>query len=561
MSRKKILLFTMVLTLLLISFLVACAGPATTSQSTTATPTATATAIPADGKPHGELVAALQSFGNENFLPWLDPKFADAQLLVYDMLIYWDHKNFEFLPGLAESWEVSADALTLTYHLRKGVEFHDGWGELTSEDVKYTLEMQASSKSVGKVAQTRRIASMDASDPYTLVITFKDPYPTFYVDLSMGNSGVCQGIVSKKYVEAVGEIEASRNPIGTGPYRLVGGQAGSYYDFEAFDTHWRVVPEFKTINIRLINEISSYVAALKNHEIDLSEVPASQLDDLKKSGVAVEVNPIGGSILMVSLGGMVIPEDKRYDAATHNKDPWADTRVRKAMAMAIDRAGIAKAIYAGYAQPAGVPMLTKGVEKYQYPYDPEGAKKLLAEAGYAKGFSFNCISSVNPLAPETPRVMEALAAYWEMIGLSPKIVMIDYNTYYSNNTLKCKTAGNVNLIPVNSVADQLAKAELFLFPNVASPVFMDEGSYAIYKAMSTNATFEERMAVMDQLNQYYYDNVGPIPVLRTARCFAWNSDKILPFPHASPSAPLYLEYVRHAQPLNTFRLFTPWPER
>jgi peptide/nickel transport system substrate-binding protein len=421
--------------------------------------------------------------------------------------------------------------------------------------------MQASPKSIGKVTQCRRIASMDTPDPYTLIVNFKDPYPTFYVDLSMGNSGVCQGIVSKKYVETVGEETAKDKPIGTGPYRLVDGQSGSYFKFEALDSHWRVVPEFKIITVRLLTETSTYIAALKTKEIDLSEVAASQVMDLKAAGLGVEVNPVGGSILMVSLGGLIIPEDKRYDAAYHNKDPWVDSRVRKAMALAIDRAGIAKALYAGFAEPAGVPMLTMGIEKYQYPYDPAAAKQLLKDAGYPNGFSFNCISSVNPLAAETPRVMEALAGYWEQIGLKPKIVVIDYATYYNKNVVTTKTAGAVNILPVNSVADQLAKAELFLFPNVASPIFQDEGSNAIYNAMPKNANFEERLAVLNKLNQYYYDTVGPIPVLRTARCFAWNSDKILPWPHVEAAQPLYLEYVRYAKPHNTFRLFNPWPDR
>ena len=138
--------------------------------------------------------------------------------------------NRKFIPGLAESWEVSPDGLTLTYHLRKGVQFSDGWGEFTSADVKYNFEMQASKLSVGKVAQSRRIASMDTPDPYTLVVHFKDPYPTFHVDLSMGNSGTCQGIVCKKYLETVGEDVASQKPVGTGPYKLVEHKLGDYYE-------------------------------------------------------------------------------------------------------------------------------------------------------------------------------------------------------------------------------------------------------------------------------------------------------------------------------------------
>ena len=204
----------MSVTLLLISLLIACAVPATTTGSPASSATAITSQTPitsalaatnATPKPQGELVGALSSFGNENWLPWLDPTMANVHDVVYDLLIYWDNVNRKFIPGLAESWEVTSDGLTLTYHLRKGIQFVEGWGELTSADVKYNFEMQASSKSIGKAAQCRRIASMETPDPYTLVLHFKDSYPTFFVDLSMANSGVCQGIVCKKYVETVGE--------------------------------------------------------------------------------------------------------------------------------------------------------------------------------------------------------------------------------------------------------------------------------------------------------------------------------------------------------------------
>jgi peptide/nickel transport system substrate-binding protein len=570
-------IFTMVLTLLLISLLAACASPAATTQAptisapavTTQTPgssvlatTATApmTTKAATARPQGELVAAVQTFGNENFIPWQDPAIANLHDLVYDLLIYWDHINFKFFPGLAETWEVSPDGLTLTYHLRKGVQFHDGWGEFTSEDVKYNFEMHASKTSVGKTSQTRRIASMDTPDSHTLVVHFKDPYPTFFVDLSMANSGVCQGIVSKKYLETVGVEAASQKPIGTGPYRLADSQLGSYYKFEALDSHWRVVPEFKTLTVRLIPETSTLVAALKNKEIDLSQVPADQLADLNAAGVGVEVSPIGGNILNVSLGGMIIPADKRYDAALDNKDPWTDVRVRKAMAISIDREAICKAIYAGFAEPAGVPLFSTDMNKYKYPYDPAAARQLLKDAGYPNGFSLQVISSTLPASVEAPRIMEALAGYWQQIGLGPKINVINYNTYYSKNIVPCKTAGDVSLVQIGSTADMLTKAEVFLVPNATNVVYLDEGSFAIYRD-NPKLTMEERLVVVDKLNQYYFENAGPIPVIRNGYCFAWNSDKILPWPHYDSTKPLYLEYVRHAQPLNTFRLFSPWPDR
>jgi ABC-type transport system substrate-binding protein len=401
---------------------------------------------------------------------------------------------------------------------------------------------------------------MDTPDPYTLVVHFKNPYPSFYVDMSMGNSGVCQGIVCKKYIETVGEDIASQKPVGTGPYKLVESDSGNYFKLEALDSHWRVVPEFKTATVRLIAETGTLVAALKNKEVDLAVVPKDQLMDLKASGVAVEENPIGGAILNVSLGGMVLPEDKRYDAASHNKDPWIDVRVRKAMAIAFDRQAISKAIYAGYADPAGVPLFSVDMDKYQYPYDPAAARQLLKEAGYPNGFSFIVVSSPGTAEQESPRVAEALAGYWQQIGLDPKIEVIDYNTYYSRNIIKCITAGNVWITPIGAIADQMSKVEFYLMPNVVQVMYEDEGSYAIYKN-NPNGTFKERVALVDKLNQYYYENIGPIPVVRSAHGYAWNSDKILPFPHVDGIRPLYLEYVRHAQPLNTFRLFTPWPGR
>lgn len=560
----KAILF-LILMLLLISLLVACASPvAPTSAPTSivmASPTVTSTTPVKTAKPQGDLVTAANSFGSENWLPWLDPGFANMHCIVYDMLVYWDHINEKFEPGLAESWEVSLDGLTTIYHLRKGVQFTDGWGELTSADIKYTLERQQTSPHGGKPQVVRRIASIDTPDQYTVIVRMKDPYYTFFVDLSMGNSGVSQGFVCKKYLETVGDDIASQKPVGSGPYKLVDYQLGSYYKFEANENSWRVVPEFKTLTVRLISETSTTVAALLNKEIDLAQgLPAEQLPALKNAGLAVESSSVGGYVLTISLGGMIIPEDKRYDPNYHNKDPWVDMKVRKAMSLAIDREAISKAIYAGFAKPIGVSLLIKDADKYQYQYDPAQAVQLLGEAGYPSGFSFNLISYATPGSPEIPRVIEALAGYWEQIGLNPKIQMTNYTTYTSQNYNPAKTAGNVSVGVLSIIADQLGKFELYLLPNVYVPFYQDAGSYAIYRD-NPHGTIEERAALVMELNQYYYDNVCPIPIVMSGYCYAWNPARVAPFAHSESSHPAYWEYVRHAQPINTYRLFSPWPDR
>ena len=107
----------------------------------------------------------------------------------------------------------------------------------------------------------------------------------------------------------------------------------------------------------------------------------------------------------------------------------------KPLAIAIDREAICKAIYAGFAYPAAVPLFSKDMDTYKYPYDPAAAKQLLKDAGYPNGFTFKVISYVLPASQEAPRIMEALASYWQQIGLDPKITVIDYNTYYSKSSV------------------------------------------------------------------------------------------------------------------------------
>jgi hypothetical protein len=110
------------------------------------------------------------------------------------------------------------------------------------------------------------------------------------------------------------------------------------------------------------------------------------------------------------------------------------------------------------------------------------------------------------------------------------------------------------------IADMLTKGEQWLMPIGNQIAFEDAGSYALWKD-NPKSTFEERNALVDKLNKYYFENVGPITIVRNGNGWAWNSDKISPWPHYESAKPVYFEYVRHAKPLNTFSLFRPWPDR
>ena len=159
-----------------------------------------------------------------------------------------------------------------------------------------------------------------------------------------------------------------------------------------------------------------------------------------------------------------------------------------------------------------------------------------------------------------PRVVEAMASYWKQIGLDAKITIVDQIAYNGKFLQSCKTAGEISLHNITSGADPLDKATLHLMPGGQSTVYQDEASYVIYKEGFSKISFEEHQAYGEKLNQYYFDNYVGV-IAKTSFCYAWNPDKIAPFPHAQTNAPYYLEYIRHAKPLDTFRLFSIWPGR
>ena len=226
----------------------------------------------------------------------------------------------------------------------------------------------------------------------------------------------------------------------------------------------------------------------------------------------------------------------------------------------IDRQAICDAIFAGGATPVGAPLFTPGLDEYHHYYDPEEAKRLLAEAGYPDGFSFKAISYVQAGVSEMPRLLEALISYWQQIGLEGEIVASDFSAYANSARHPLRSAGEISIFRLTEAADMLGRASIFLMPQGPAVIFMDEGSHAIWEEGSAKMAPEERMAYAEKLNQYYHENYGPIPVVRAGFCYAW-TDKISEFPHGGMISPYYLEYVRHAEPLNTFRLFTPWPGR
>jgi peptide/nickel transport system substrate-binding protein len=396
----------------------------------------------AEEKPQGELIIAISTLGREIWTP-IDGTMAEQYpaLMFYDtLLLRGTGEDQNFYPGLAESWTVSDDNLTYTFNIRKGVEFHEGWGPFTAEDALYSLKLIGSERSHNAYRNVVNewIDSMEAVSPYVFRVKLKSPHTNFLLNLS--NFAPFMMMVSKKYFETEGPDKAAKHPVGTGPFVLKKHKVGDFLEVEAVDQHWNKTAEFKKITIRIVPELSTRIAMLKAGDADAIDITTSIVDEVKASGFDIVRNP-GASFYTLLFGGQVLPEREAYDPTipwTDDKEPERSLKVRKALSLAVNKQAIIDYILKGNAGPFAVNMFAPGSiftdpEWKPYPYDPEEAKRLLAEAGYPNGFEkpIKMHLFTLPGRAELPDCGEAVAMDWEKIGLKVDRVPIDWGAFRS----------------------------------------------------------------------------------------------------------------------------------
>jgi peptide/nickel transport system substrate-binding protein len=517
----------------------------------------------AKAKPQGTLTIAIGSLGEEGFLPDMGTlEQGHAWDPVYEFPYYLGVKMSGVQPGLVERFEYSKDGLTITMHLRKGVPWHDTqkWGEVTAEDVKYSYEriMRKESTSIVKAILRRQVKSIEIVDRLTVNLHLKELAPEFWVQI-FGLANQAAPILCKKYVETVGEDKARSHPIGSGPFRLVEHKAGDYMKFEALDEHWRVVPEFKQVILRIVPEETTRVAMLKTGEVDIALITAQSMADLEKApGITVELWP-GGDSILGCFGGLVPPNDPHYKEGYHHKDPWVDQRVREAMCIAIDREGIVKAVYKGAAKAMTIGWPMPGWEDLPpVPYDPERAKRLLAEAGYPDGFELKVVATSGWFpAYEMPQVMEAVAAYFEAIGLKVKIVPLEKAEIRRINRAY-KDAGMIypwrESFKVSWAGRHLTK----FVPGGEPVLFSSDEITDLVNKYEVETDPEKRVARLKAISDYRYKHKVTIPIVNIPRVYAFRNKVVGEWPQTVSTGKNHMiSYIRHAKPLNTWRLFTP----
>src|SRR5437870_28719 len=274
---------------------------------------------PARAAAGDRLVVAVGQWGTETPFAWRTVQ-AEKPLwdCIYDPLIQRDPKTFEYRPGLATEWKPSNELKTWTFKLRSGVKFHEGWGELTAEDVKFTVEQNLKPDAGGGSSPFFRMQldRIETPDKLSVVMHFKTrvwEVPSLFTQF-VGY----QNIVPKKYLETAGEEKAALHPIGTGPYRHVEGRQGDFHRFEAVANHWRKTPDFKELVIRRIPDPATRLTGLRAGEIDIGIVFGDYLDQAAKSGLRLH-DATNAACYWVILSGQTTSDKEDYCPAC----PWA----------------------------------------------------------------------------------------------------------------------------------------------------------------------------------------------------------------------------------------------
>ena len=366
----------------------------------------------------------------------LDPAFAagvDTGAIVaklYDGLMRYDYNSTDVVPNLAENVDVNDDATVFTITLRDGVTFHNGT-PLTAEDVKYSFERVVDPDTASPVSwvfedagisgtesfvngETDEISGIEVLDPKTIRITLDQPYAPFLFHLAMPAAH----IVSKEVTSALAAGEdLSSNPIGTGPFTLADRVRDSSLTLEAYEDYFAGAPAIDGVEYRIITDSLIAWQEFLADNLDVAGIPDALFSEITADPQYEE--------MIQTLPELAV----FYFALNQRFEPFRDPRVRRAMAMAIDRQAIIDGVYNGKDLLANSPippgLAGHDPELQAYSYDPEMARQLLAEAGYENGFDLTIWST---RSDTTIAVNEAIQFYLGEVGIRAELNQVDFGT-------------------------------------------------------------------------------------------------------------------------------------
>lgn len=417
-------------TLALSAVLGACGGDGDADSATDATSgdgastTAEATGETSAGGPRTEAQTETITIGVPSLQEaFVDPHWAVGGLIfplmwaVADFLYQQDQEG-NFVPILATGYELSADGLTWTFALREGVTMHDG-STFTANDVKTAVDRIVNGAEFTHHANFKSfVTGATVVDPQTVQVTTGKPYATLVVDMPAP--------IATDYYNSVGDAAFKAKPVAAGPWKFVSQELNSNVRYERHDAYWNAErrPNWRKLVYGIVPDESSRVAGIQTGSLDIAYGLTGSAAEGLEGADNVTIHEIEGT----GLGYCMMYDNNFPDVDS----PLKDVRVRRALLMAIDRDSIGKTLYKGYARTptSAVPTITPGFnpDTEAEPYDPDGARELLEEAGQTNlSFTLNTYSATSTL-PDIQKLAETIIAFWSQIGVNASLNVADAAT-------------------------------------------------------------------------------------------------------------------------------------
>ncbi len=505
----------------------------------TPTPRPVVTPTPEPIEPRvNRLVVAIAPRVESN-LPWALPTSHLIQLRpALEHLIGVERETGEYVLELARYWELSEDGLTWEFGLRRGVQFHGGWGELTARDVAHSLDMIMTAGSRAGNAQFWRdtLTRAEIIDDATVRLVLNRPEPELYDYVSANRDLV---ILSKAFWDTHGLGGYEDIVVGTGSYDFTERVAAQHILYSRVPGHWRRTPDFPELQLLFVAEGATRTALLLTGEAHMAELSRDVHGQAEAQGMRVVPSRLPGIQVAWFIGGQYYPDGPN--------PPFDDVRVRQAMNLAIDRNAINEILFRGRGELMSVFGFHSSLPGWggwqPYPYDPDQARQLLADAGFGNGFNLTMYSASLSSLPEVHQITEILGLYLREIGLSPTTQVIEFSTLrqlYVDRQMHDALWG----LPVS----RLHPRDTIQIFNVSGGIvhsYEDPRIEELYAGLRGESDFTSRAEYLHAIGSIKHGEYAEIPLLWLPADFVVNPDIVADyvFPGTVPGFLSHLEYV------------------